>query len=466
MSLLAKPHVRLRVDHVTVEYNVPSLRLSTLKETVIQRLRGTLTNQTFRAVDDVSFEARDGECVAILGHNGCGKSTLLKVTAGIVEPVSGTVSAQGRLAPMIELGAGFDPELTGLENIHLCCTLLGLSRREIHDRLQAIVDFSELGEFIHAPVKTYSSGMYARLGFACSTSIDPDVLLVDEILSVGDENFQRKCLSRVSAIRDAGRTIVLVSHDLATIAKFADRCYVMDHGRVVFEGPPDEATRHYRNLMDRALLYGSEGAAQESAAHSPSRDERNSSNAIGAAQGSSEYAGRPGTGRARITKISIGEGKRGTSQAAKGEVVLHSGEPWTLSIAYTQFETTVLHALDHVPFNVGIALFAVDLRRVHGGNLVDFAKHGISVRTNAEDRQSTGRDFLVTFRFGPLPLTSGKYILDVGLYEIGTDKDKECSDYLSRAQVIEVYDEVNPDNKDREILNARLLLKEIDVKQF
>ncbi len=353
---------RLRVSNVSVEYAVPTVQVMTLKEAVIQKLRGNLRNQMFRALDNVSVEAFDGECVAIMGHNGCGKSTLLKVMAGIIEPQSGAVDISGRIAPMIELGAGFDPELTGIENIHLSCTLLGLSRREIASKINDIVAFSELGEFIHAPVKTYSSGMYARLGFACSTTIEPDLLLVDEILSVGDENFQRKCLDRVTSMRARGRTIILVSHDLNTVSKFADRCYVLDHGKVVFHGLPVEAGRFYRRRMELALLYGSQEPPD---AESPSEESTDTSQTKGDSPTLAPTPpknvlesdeGRPGTGDCRIRAVVI-------VQEGSTNALLVTGKPWSVVVRFAGAEGSVS---THV--NLGFALYSADLRRVHGGN--------------------------------------------------------------------------------------------------
>ena len=235
---------------ITVSYTKPSSKITSLKELFVQKIRGQYKSETLVALRNVDIEVRRGEAVALLGHNGSGKSTLLKVIAGIIDPPGADLQVTGRIAPMIELGAGFDPELSGVENIKLACMLMGLSKRETLNRLETIIDFSELREFIQMSLKNFSSGMQARLGFACATSVDPDLLLVDEVLSVGDSNFAKKCLGRIAALRSKGTTVILVSHDLPTVRAFCERGYVLDNGEVVFEGPIDAAVDRHRDIMD------------------------------------------------------------------------------------------------------------------------------------------------------------------------------------------------------------------------
>lgn len=249
-----KPELMIEAKNVTVAYQVAHYKVHSLKEFVVRRLRGHRDSQPFLALCDVSVSVSRGESVAFVGHNGSGKSTLLKVIAGIIEPPGATVRVVGRIAPMIELGAGFDGELSGRANIRLSCMLMGLTAREIDERIDQIIEFSEIGEHIDVPLKNYSSGMQARLGFACATSVDPDVLLVDEVLSVGDTNFARKCLIRIESLRDRGTTVVLVSHDEATVKRFCTRAYVLDSGRVVAQGTVDEAMTAHRALMDKKYM--------------------------------------------------------------------------------------------------------------------------------------------------------------------------------------------------------------------
>lgn len=207
--------------------------------------------EEFWALRDVSFELAAGEMVGIIGPNGAGKSTTLKLLARIIEPTSGKVQVKGRLNALIELGAGFHEELTGRENIFLSGALLGLSRQDIRRKLDEIVAFSELEKFIDMPVKHYSSGMHMRLGFAIATVIEAEALLVDEVLAVGDANFQRKCFERIAEIRDNGAAILFVSHQMADIERHCDRALLIMDGRVIADGAPMEAAQQYRELTKR-----------------------------------------------------------------------------------------------------------------------------------------------------------------------------------------------------------------------
>lgn len=193
----------------------------------------------------VSLEVRGGECVAVIGKNGAGKSTLLSLLARIYLPSSGSLEVKGRVAPLLELGAGFHNDLSGLENIYFNAVILGLTREQVKERLDAIVEFSELGEAIQAPVRTYSSGMMARLGFAIAIHVDAEVLIVDEVLAVGDQRFEQKCLERVEQFRRDGGAILLVSHQLPTVEKFADRVVWLKDGVVEMEGDPSTVIAEY-----------------------------------------------------------------------------------------------------------------------------------------------------------------------------------------------------------------------------
>ncbi len=241
--------------NVNVEFNYSTYDYSTLKELVFQRLQGNRQVTRLSALSSIDLEVRKGESIALIGHNGSGKSTLLKVLAGIIVPTKGsTVNVVGRIAPMIELGTGFDGELSGLENIYLSCAIMGLAKRQVDKKLESIINFSELADFIHMPVKNYSSGMQARLGFACTTAVDPDILLVDEVLAVGDSNFAKKCLERINSLRSTGTTIVLVSHDPHVIRKFCDRAYVFESGLMKYSGTVDDALQKHEDLMDARRL--------------------------------------------------------------------------------------------------------------------------------------------------------------------------------------------------------------------
>ena len=205
--------------------------------------------EKFWALREIDLTVRKGECLGLIGPNGSGKSTLLRIMASIFRPTAGRVVVRGRVAPMIELGVGFHPDLTGQENIHLNTSLYGLSRRETDGIYEEIVGFSELGEFIDVPVKNYSTGMYARLGFSVAVHLEPDILLIDEVLAVGDEQFQQKCLHRMGELRRRGTTIILVSHSMQTIERMCDRVCLLVRGRLEAEGDPGKVVARYRESL-------------------------------------------------------------------------------------------------------------------------------------------------------------------------------------------------------------------------
>ncbi len=221
----------------------------TLREFLPAFLRGRGISEPFYALRDVTFSIKRGETVGIVGHNGSGKSTALKLIAGVMAPTEGEVWVAGRVSPLIELGAGFHPDLTGEENVHLNASILGISMRQSHERFDDIVNFAELWDFIDTPVKRYSSGMYARLGFSVAVHSDPDILLVDEVLSVGDAAFQEKCFAKMRDFQDQGVTIVLVSHGLDLIRKFCHKALLLDRGHVVAEGSPNAVVQRYEEMM-------------------------------------------------------------------------------------------------------------------------------------------------------------------------------------------------------------------------
>ncbi|MBV8475028.1 MAG: ABC transporter ATP-binding protein [Acidobacteria bacterium] len=224
-------------------------RPDTVREVFAKIIRGRQNLQIFEALKHISFQVSKGEAVGIIGRNGCGKSTILKLAAGVYEPSEGSVHTQGTIAPLIELGAGFHHELTGRENILLNGLLLGLTKREIKCREESIIEFAELGDFIDSPVKQYSSGMYMRLAFAVATEADPDILLIDEILSVGDLAFQEKCFDKMRRFRRAGKTILLVSHAMEQVNELCDRALLIRAGELTEDGSPDLVTAHYKEIL-------------------------------------------------------------------------------------------------------------------------------------------------------------------------------------------------------------------------
>ena len=245
----------LEVDHVTKTFRLYQEQYRTLKERALHL--GHIPFHEFDAVHDVDFEVRPGQMLGLLGHNGSGKSTLLKCIAGTMQPTAGSIRLNGRLAALLELGAGFHPELTGRENVFLAGSIMGYSKRDIGAVFDEIVAFAELEEFIDNQVKHYSSGMFARLGFALAINVEPEILLIDEILAVGDEAFQQKCLDRFRTFREQGVTMLFVTHDTDLASTICDELVVLDRGRMIAHGDPLEAAATYRRH-----LYGEDSYAE------------------------------------------------------------------------------------------------------------------------------------------------------------------------------------------------------------
>jgi len=245
----------IRVEGLSKRYEIYSQPAHRLKQMILPRAQRAMRRSArtyfneFWALRDVGFDVRKGETVGIVGRNGSGKSTLLQMICGTLNPTLGTVAVNGRVAALLELGAGFNPEFTGRENVRLSGLLYGLSELELNARFDAILDFAEIDDFIERPVKTYSSGMYVRLAFSVAINMSPDVLVVDEALSVGDEAFQRKCFARIDAIRDAGATVLFVSHAAGTVIELCDRAILLDQGEMIADGTPGFVVPRYHKLL-------------------------------------------------------------------------------------------------------------------------------------------------------------------------------------------------------------------------
>ncbi|MFY9551364.1 MAG: ABC transporter ATP-binding protein [Thermoanaerobaculia bacterium] len=235
----------IRLEKVSLRYRIPRERILSLKEYTIRKIQRRVVYDDLEAVKDVDLTVEAGERVGVIGRNGAGKSTLFRVISRVLPPSEGRVRVAGRIAPILELGLGFHGELTGRENVMLQGALLGFSRAETRSRLERIVEWAELRDFIDAPTRTYSTGMAARLAFAVATDVDPDILLVDEALAVGDERFQRKCHDRMETLRGRGKTFMLVSHSLNTIRENCDRAVWLHYGRVVRDGDAKTVTEAY-----------------------------------------------------------------------------------------------------------------------------------------------------------------------------------------------------------------------------
>lgn len=234
----------ITVKKVSKRFKIPHEKKTTLKEHFINVFKKT-TYESFDAVKDVSFDIHKGEFVGIIGANGSGKSTLLKMIAGIYHPSQGKIKVEGKISPFLELGVGFDPELSGKENVYLNASVLGLTKKQIDERYQSIVDFAELERFMDMKVKNYSSGMFVRLAFSVAIQVDADVLLMDEVLAVGDAHFQEKCFNVFRKFKEQGKTIVLVTHDTGSIRRFCDRCIYLKKGELIADGKPEKVIDTY-----------------------------------------------------------------------------------------------------------------------------------------------------------------------------------------------------------------------------
>lgn len=239
----------IEIKEVSVRYRLPKERIRTLKEFVIHSMKHRLEYEDLWALQNVSLQVQRGEMLGIVGRNGAGKSTLLKLVAKVMKPSSGHLTVLGKVVPLIELGTGFDSELTGRENIYLNGSILGMNKKEMDGKYERIVEFSELKDFLDSPVRTYSSGMIARLGFAIATEVNPTILILDEILGIGDLGFQRKCLARIESFREAGTTILFVSHSLEQVRSWCDKALWLDHGVAKAWGDTQSITAQYENFI-------------------------------------------------------------------------------------------------------------------------------------------------------------------------------------------------------------------------
>jgi len=240
----------LEAESISKKYNVQINRPVTLKESIVRLLKGHLEQATIIwALRDVSFSVKQGQSLGIMGQNGAGKSTLLRLLCGLGKPTSGRIHKRGQVSGLLELGAGFHPDMTGRENLITGGILNGFSSSEIRARSDEIIEFAELEEFIDIPVRNYSSGMYTRLAFAVETNFDPDILIVDEVLTVGDSRFQKKCIDKLQTFRKAGKTFIIISHDTDQIRTVCDEVLVLDQGRLVMKGGPEDAIIFYSDLL-------------------------------------------------------------------------------------------------------------------------------------------------------------------------------------------------------------------------
>lgn len=408
-----KLQAAIEIDNVSKHFRLYHEKYTSLKERVIHLNK--IPYEEFWALKNISFDVNEGETVGLLGHNGSGKSTLLKCIAAILQPTTGEIRVRGRVASMLELGAGFHPELSGRENIYLNAALLGVAKRDIDLRFDDIVEFSELGPFIDNQVRYYSSGMYTRLGFAVAVNVDPDILLVDEVLAVGDENFQRKCFDKVEEFQDEGRTIVFVSHSPDIVRRVCNRVFVLDHGAVVGEGSAPEAISILREYQAK----GSGLASMIDAMKSKGQLEEVSTVVLDPSSSGLDE-------RVTVSKISV------EFPATPGSGHLLPGDPMTVKVQYS-----ATRAISGVI--VGIQLFDQKSDLVFGTDSDVMGLEPLDVGTEGE----------LEFSFPSVPVGDGLFSVSVGFTSA---KDQHIYDWQNQELAFKVisdgkssgYLKVNP----------------------
>ena len=369
-------------DNISKVFRLHEDPSQSIKERIVRM--GRSRYRDFVALEPLDLTISQGSTVGILGHNGSGKSTLLKCLSGILKPTTGTIQLRGRLASLLELGAGFHPELTGRENVYINAAFLGINRREIDRIFDDIVAFADLAQFIDEPVKHYSSGMYVRLGFAVAVNVDPDILLVDEVLAVGDEVFQRRCLDRIRHFQQEGRTIVVVTHAADLVRQVCDRAIVLHHGKLVADARPGEAIHVFREHLQGTMVEG--GAAAP-----------------------------PPSGALRIVGASVSHPHQHERR------YIHPGESLEVSVQYESdidVDSPTLNLVVHS--KDGQTVFAIDL---------DLAAQGVL---------SLGRAGRIVVPFTSVPLLDGTFTVDFGL------TDRRNPEHTALRQGRDEFDVLNP----------------------
>jgi len=388
--------IAIELDHVSKVYRRYSGRqFATLKSALLQRsiLRDLRPSETFPALADVSFQVAKGSTCGVIGRNGSGKSTALKLVAGITKPTAGSVRVTGRVSALIELGAGFHPEISGRENVYINGIMLGLTRREIQQRFDEIVEFAEMKEFIDAPVKTYSSGMYMRLGFAVAIHVNPDVLLVDEVLAVGDEGFTHKCLDKFAEFRRSGKTILLVTHSLNLVERFCDEALWLDSGRAQTSGDPKRVVGAYLTAVEKTeeRLLADTTAKAVGAAAPPAPAERPADPASDMFRATE---GRWGSREVEIRDVAL------LDRSGQPAFVFHSGDAMAIRLRVHAAQPTA-------DFVFGVGIFNADGVCCYGTNT--FLEDMVPERLAGEAE--------ATFSIDALDLVEGTYKLDVAVHK-------------------------------------------------
>ena len=380
----------ITVDGLSKRFRLYTDRRSSLKERFVRRQSSSYDE--FWALRDVSLTVEQGSTFGLIGHNGSGKSTLLKLMAGIHRPTSGAITAAGRISALLELGAGFHPELSGRDNILLNGSILGMSRRQIVESMDAIVEFSGLEQFIDTPVKVYSSGMYVRLGFSIAVNLDPQILIIDEIVAVGDEEFQRRCFDHLYTLRRRGVTIVFVSHSLPLVQTLCDEVAWLDHGRLRAVGPAVEVVDDYLrevNSAERDRL-GADSSAGQADAEEGEGD-------ADAGTGSAAGSGRRGSGEVVVTRVELLDG-RGTPVLA-----LDHGAAMTVRVHYRA----------HRPVEAPV----FGLAFLHETGL---ALAGPNTRLSGTATGTVAGEGHVDYRLPSLPFVPGSYMLTAAITDAST----------------------------------------------
>lgn len=378
----------IEVNNITKKFRVYPDKGSQLKERILFRKRSRFEER--QVLRGISFRAKRGEAIGLIGHNGCGKSTTLKLLTKIMYPDSGTIEMNGRVSSLIELGAGFHPDMSGRENIYTNASIFGLTRKEIDRRLADIIAFSELEEFIDNPVRTYSSGMYMRLAFSVAINVDADILLIDEILAVGDANFQTKCFNKLREIKARGTTIVIVSHSLGQIEQICDRCIWIHEGLIREEGEPKAVDLAYLEFMGQKLQ---DKAAEQLAAETAETEEAPSPEEAEAPhEEPEEVRKRWGSGLARIQKITL------MNENGRAQRVFRTGESIHIRLDYKVKKT-----VEDAVFGIGIF------------NRDGVQCYGVNTRIDRLPEFSLTEDGTMELTLADVPLLPGEYLLDFAI---------------------------------------------------
>lgn len=380
--------VVIKVNDVHKSFKMYYDRGHSLKEVLLFKSRRRY--ERHNVLNGVSFDVRKGEAIGLIGHNGCGKSTMLKLLTRIMYPDKGSIEVKGRVSSLIELAAGFHPDMSGRENIYINASIFGLSKKEIDDRMQTIIDFSEIEEFIDNPVRTYSSGMYMRLAFSVAINVDADVLLIDEILAVGDVSFQNKCFNRLKEIKANGTTIVIVSHALGQIEQICERSIWIHDGLIKEQGVPKEVHMNYYDFMIQKMQDSE--AKKIKAAKEVSSEEKTETPTEELIQESAEESKRWGNHNAVIKAIRVKDGQNNAKKIFK-----------TGSEIWIEVDFTVKKAVYDAVFGIGIF------------NRAGVQCYGTNTRIDMIDRFDLTENGSVTIRLTDVFLLPGEYLIDIAI---------------------------------------------------